>query len=139
MRKDTSSGSRCAGDPESTFTRTSRFNPGPHGRRFAQGIPGIPRQYNDAKGPCKGGIRFHPNETIDTIRALAAWMNWKCSLLDLPLGSGKGGAICNPKELSQGELERLSRAYIDQVGRIIGPEKTSRRWMSIPTPRSWPG
>jgi glutamate dehydrogenase (NAD(P)+) len=80
-------------------------------------------QYNDAKGPCKGGIRFHPDETIDTIRALGAWMTWKCSLLDLPLGGGKGGVICNPKEMSQGELERLSRAYIDQVGRIIGPEK----------------
>ncbi len=80
-------------------------------------------QYNDAKGPCKGGIRFHPDETIDTVRALAAWMTWKCSLLDLPLGGGKGGVICNPKEMSQGELERLCRAYIDQVGRIIGPEK----------------
>jgi glutamate dehydrogenase (NAD(P)+) len=80
-------------------------------------------QYNDAKGPCKGGIRFHPEETIDTVRALAAWMTWKCSLLDLPLGGGKGGVICNPKELSQGELERLSRAYINQVGRIIGPDK----------------
>ena len=80
-------------------------------------------QYNDAKGPCKGGIRFHPDETIDTVRALAAWMTWKCSLLDLPLGGGKGGVICNPKEMSQGELERLSRVYIDQVGRIIGPEK----------------
>ena len=80
-------------------------------------------QYNDAKGPCKGGIRFHPDETIDTVRALGAWMTWKCALLDLPLGGGKGGVICNPKEMSQGELERLSRAYIDQVGRIIGPEK----------------
>ena len=80
-------------------------------------------QYNDAKGPCKGGIRFHPDETIDTVRALAAWMTWKCSLLDLPLGGGKGGVICNPKEMSQGELERLCRTYIDQVGRIIGPEK----------------
>ncbi len=80
-------------------------------------------QYNDAKGPCKGGIRFHPDETIDTVRALAAWMTWKCSLLDLPLGGGKGGVICNPKEMSQGELERLCRAYIGQVGRIIGPEK----------------
>ncbi|MDA8124563.1 MAG: Glu/Leu/Phe/Val dehydrogenase [Deltaproteobacteria bacterium] len=80
-------------------------------------------QYNDAKGPCKGGIRFHADETIDTVRALAAWMTWKCSLLDLPLGGGKGGVICNPKEMSQGELERLSRAYIDQVARIIGPEK----------------
>ena len=67
-------------------------------------------QYNDAKGPCKGGIRFHPDETIDTVRALAAWMTWKCSLLDLPLGGGKGGVICNPKEMSQGELERLCRA-----------------------------
>ncbi len=80
-------------------------------------------QYNDAKGPCKGGIRFHPDETIDTVRALAAWMTWKCSLLDLPLGGGKGGVICNPKEMSQGEQERLCRGYIDQVGRIIGPEK----------------
>ncbi len=80
-------------------------------------------QYNDAKGPTKGGIRFHPDETIDTVRALAAWMTWKCSLVDLPLGGGKGGVICNPKEMSQGELERLSRTYIDQVWRIIGPEK----------------
>ena len=68
--------------------------------------------YNDAKGPTKGGIRFHPDETIDSIRALAAWMTWKCSLLDLPLGGGKGGVICNPKELSQPELERISRSYI---------------------------
>lgn len=79
--------------------------------------------YNDAKGPCKGGIRFHPEETIDTVRALAAWMTWKCSLLDLPLGGGKGGIICNPKELSQGELERLSRGYIDQIGGFISPDK----------------
>lgn len=80
-------------------------------------------QYNDARGPTKGGIRFHPDETIDTVRALAAWMTWKCALLDLPLGGAKGGVICNPKEMSQGELERLSRAYIDQVWQFIGPEK----------------
>ncbi len=80
-------------------------------------------QYNDARGPTKGGIRYHPDETIDTVRALAAWMTWKCSVVDIPLGGGKGGIICNPKELSQGELERLSRAYIRQVGRIIGLEK----------------
>ncbi|MBN1368304.1 MAG: Glu/Leu/Phe/Val dehydrogenase [Dehalococcoidales bacterium] len=80
-------------------------------------------QYNDARGATKGGIRFHPEETIDTVRALAAWMTWKCSLLDLPLGGGKGGIICNPKELSQGELERLSRAYIRSVYPFIGPEK----------------
>jgi glutamate dehydrogenase (NAD(P)+) len=80
-------------------------------------------QYNDALGPTKGGIRFHPEETIDTVRALAAWMTWKCALLGLPLGGGKGGIICNPKELSEGELERLSRAYIDQVWQFIGPNK----------------
>lgn len=79
--------------------------------------------YNDARGPAKGGIRFHPDETIDTVRALAAWMTWKCSLLDLPLGGGKGGVICNPKELSLGELERVSRGYIRAVSPLIGPEK----------------
>jgi glutamate dehydrogenase (NAD(P)+) len=80
-------------------------------------------QYNDARGPGKGGIRFHPEETIDTVRALAAWMTWKCSLLDLPLGGAKGGIICNPKELSQTELERLSRAYIRAIYQFIGPER----------------
>lgn len=79
-------------------------------------------QYNDARGPTKGGIRFHPNETIDTVRALAAWMTWKCAIMDLPLGGGKGGVICDPKSMSPTELERLSRAYIRQVGRILGPE-----------------
>ena len=80
-------------------------------------------QYNDSRGPNKGGIRFHPDETIDTVRALAAWMTWKCAVVDIPLGGGKGGVICNPKEMSEGELERLSRAYIGQVGRILGPEQ----------------
>jgi glutamate dehydrogenase (NAD(P)+) len=80
-------------------------------------------QYNDAKGPTKGGIRFHPDETIDTVRALAAWMTWKCALLDLPLGGGKGGVICNPKEMSPGELERLSRAYMRAVFQFVGPER----------------
>jgi glutamate dehydrogenase (NAD(P)+) len=82
-------------------------------------------QYNDARGPTKGGLRFHPSETIDTVRALAAWMTWKCAVVDIPLGGGKGGVICNPKAMSQGEIERLSRAYIRQVGRIIGLEKDS--------------
>jgi len=79
-------------------------------------------QYNDSRGPTKGGIRYHPEETIDTVRALAAWMTWKTAVVDIPLGGGKGGIICNPKEMSQAELERLSRAYIRQVGRIIGEE-----------------
>jgi glutamate dehydrogenase (NAD(P)+) len=80
-------------------------------------------QYNDAKGPTKGGIRYHPEETIDTVRALAAWMTWKCSLMDLPLGGAKGGVICDPKHLSPGELERLSRAYIQAIWQMIGPER----------------
>ncbi len=86
-------------------------------------FPAFRVQYNDARGPTKGGIRFHPDETIDTIRALAAWMTWKCSLMDLPLGGAKGGIICDPKQMSKGELERLSRAYIDQIWQFIGPEK----------------
>jgi glutamate dehydrogenase (NAD(P)+) len=80
-------------------------------------------QYNDARGPSKGGIRFHPDETIDTVRALAAWMTWKTAVMDLPLGGGKGGIICNPKQLSERELERLSRAYIDAIAWIMGPDR----------------
>lgn len=79
-------------------------------------------QYNDARGPCKGGIRFHPEETVDTVRALAAWMTWKTSLVDIPLGGGKGGIICDPKKLSEGELERLSRGYMRKIGHLIGPD-----------------
>ncbi|MBU3968167.1 MAG: Glu/Leu/Phe/Val dehydrogenase [Euryarchaeota archaeon] len=80
-------------------------------------------QYNNARGPMKGGIRFHPDETIDTVKALAAWMTWKTSIVDVPLGGGKGGVICNPKEMSDGELERLSRAYIQSISEVVGPEK----------------
>ncbi|MGB1249142.1 MAG: Glu/Leu/Phe/Val family dehydrogenase [Candidatus Promineifilaceae bacterium] len=77
-------------------------------------------QYNDARGPAKGGLRFHPDETIDTVRALSAWMTWKTAVADIPLGGGKGGVICNPRELSSAELERLSRGYIRQIAPAIG-------------------
>ena len=80
-------------------------------------------QYNDARGPCKGGIRFHPAETLDTVKALSAWMTWKCAVVEIPYGGGKGGVICDPKKMSAGELERLSRAYIRQLFNFIGPEK----------------
>ncbi|AWB10186.1 glutamate dehydrogenase (NAD/NADP) [Thermodesulfobium acidiphilum] len=80
-------------------------------------------QYNNALGPCKGGIRFHPEETIDTIRALAAWMTWKTACIGLPLGGAKGGVICNPKEMSVNELERLARGYIDKIWQLIGPDQ----------------
>ncbi|MBW1871764.1 MAG: Glu/Leu/Phe/Val dehydrogenase, partial [Deltaproteobacteria bacterium] len=79
-------------------------------------------QYNDARGPTKGGLRFHPAETVDTVRALAAWMTWKTSVVDIPLGGGKGGVVCNPKEMSEGELERLARAYMRAIAHFIGPD-----------------
>lgn len=79
-------------------------------------------QYNDARGPCKGGIRWHPEETIDTVRALSAWMTWKTAVVDIPLGGGKGGIICDPKSMSASEKERLARGYMRQVARFIGPE-----------------
>jgi glutamate dehydrogenase (NAD(P)+) len=85
-----------------------------------QTFKGYRVQYNDARGPAKGGIRFHPDETIDTVRALAAWMTWKTAVADVPLGGGKGGVICNPREMSRGELERLSRAYMRAISRYVG-------------------
>ncbi len=86
-------------------------------------FPGFRVQFNNARGPTKGGIRFHPAETLDTVRALAMWMTWKCALVDIPLGGAKGGVICNPKEMSNRELERLCRAYIQQIADIIGPDR----------------
>jgi glutamate dehydrogenase (NAD(P)+) len=78
-------------------------------------------QHNDARGPAKGGIRFHPQETIDTVRALATWMTWKCAVVDIPLGGGKGGVICDPHNLSPREQEQLCRGWVRQVVRNIGP------------------
>lgn len=78
-------------------------------------------QHNDARGPAKGGIRFHPLETIDTIRALSMWMTWKCSVVDIPLGGGKGGVICDPRNLTEREQERLCRGYVRQLARNVGP------------------
>ncbi|HPO37373.1 MAG TPA: Glu/Leu/Phe/Val dehydrogenase [Kiritimatiellia bacterium] len=78
-------------------------------------------QHNDARGPAKGGIRFHPMETIDTVRALSMWMTWKCSVVDIPLGGGKGGVICDPHHLSQREQEQICRGWVRQVARNVGP------------------
>ena len=80
-------------------------------------------QYNGARGPNKGGVRWHPNETIDTVRALAAWMTWKTATIDIPLGGSKGGVTCNPKELSEAEKQRLARAYIRAVADVLGVSK----------------
>ncbi|HPF34777.1 MAG TPA: Glu/Leu/Phe/Val dehydrogenase [Candidatus Krumholzibacteria bacterium] len=78
-------------------------------------------QHNDARGPCKGGIRFHPQETVDTVRALATWMTWKCAVVNIPLGGGKGGVICDPHHLSMREQELICRGWVRQVGRAVGP------------------
>jgi glutamate dehydrogenase len=82
---------------------------------------GIRVQYNDALGPTKGGLRYHPDIDIDEVTALAAWMTWKTAVVGLPLGGAKGGVRCNPKEMSKEELERLTRGYTRAMSRIIGP------------------
>jgi len=80
-------------------------------------------QYNDAVGPFKGGIRYHWNVSLDEVRALACWMTWKCAVMGIPYGGAKGGVICNPKEMSRDELERMTRRYASEIAIIIGPEK----------------
>src|ERR1700736_4515513 len=80
-------------------------------------------QHNMARGPGKGGIRFHPDVTLDEVKALAMWMTWKCALVNLPFGGAKGGVICDPKALSLHELENLTRRYTSEISIIIGPEK----------------
>jgi len=78
-------------------------------------------QHNDARGPAKGGIRFHPQETADTVRALSMWMTWKCAVVDIPLGGSKGGVICDPHDLSTREQEMICRAWVRQIARNVGP------------------
>ncbi|HIJ99159.1 TPA: Glu/Leu/Phe/Val dehydrogenase [archaeon] len=85
-------------------------------------------QYSDARGPCKGGIRYHPSVSLDEVKALSSWMTWKCATVDLPYGGAKGGVICNPKAMSKTELERLSRGYMRAIARFIGPD------IDIPAP-----
>lgn len=85
-------------------------------------------QHNDARGPCKGGLRFHPMETLDMVRALAMWMTWKCAVVDIPLGGGKGGVVCDPHNLSLGEQERICRGFVRQMGRNMGPD------LDVPAP-----
>jgi len=84
---------------------------------------GFRAQYNTARGPAKGGVRYHPDVSLDEVKALSAWMTWKCAVAGIPYGGSKGGVTCNPKELSEGELERLSRRYIYEISSIIGPKK----------------
>jgi len=78
-------------------------------------------QHNDARGPSKGGIRFHPQETVDTVKALSMWMTWKCAVVDIPLGGAKGGVICDPHNLSMREQEQICRGWVRQLSRDVGP------------------
>ena len=94
---------------------------------------GFRSQHNDARGPYKGGIRYHPQVTIDEVKALSMWMTWKCAVADIPYGGGKGGIICNPKEMSIGELERMTRRYAYAIADIIGPHT------DIPAPDVYTG
>ena len=80
-------------------------------------------QHSIARGPGKGGIRYAPDVTLDEVRALASWMTWKCAVVNIPFGGAKGGVICNPKQMSQGELERMTRRYTSEIIEFIGPEK----------------
>ncbi|MGC2309856.1 MAG: Glu/Leu/Phe/Val dehydrogenase [Nitrososphaeraceae archaeon] len=82
---------------------------------------GYRSQHNSARGPYKGGIRYHPQVSIDEVKALSMWMTWKCAIANIPYGGGKGGIICNPKELSENELERITRRYAYSIADIIGP------------------
>src|SRR5690242_18708812 len=90
-------------------------------------------QHNIARGPAKGGIRFHPNVTLDEVKALASWMTWKCAVVNIPYGGGKGGVICNPKQMSVGELERMTRRFASEISIIIGPVR------DIPAPDVYTG
>ena len=80
-------------------------------------------QHSNARGPCKGGIRYHPEVTFDEVKALASWMSWKCATVNIPFGGAKGGIVCDPKHLSAGELERLTRRYAYEISPIIGPDR----------------
>src|SRR6267143_6839653 len=84
-------------------------------------LTGFRVQHNVSRGPGKGGIRYHPGVTLDEVRALAAWMTWKCAVIDVPFGGAKGGVCCNPKELSEPDLRKITRRFISDLGDLIGP------------------
>ena len=88
-----------------------------------QRFEGYRVQHSTSRGPAKGGIRYHPGVTLDEVKALATWMTWKCAVVNIPFGGGKGGITCNPKAMSQAELERMTRRYASAILPIIGPER----------------
>jgi glutamate dehydrogenase (NAD(P)+) len=94
---------------------------------------GYRSQHNDARGPHKGGIRYHPDVTLDEVKALSMWMTWKCAIANIPYGGGKGGIICNPKQMSENELERMTRRFAYLIADVIGP------YRDIPAPDVYTG
>ena len=94
---------------------------------------GFRSQHNDARGPHKGGIRYHPDVTLDEVKALSMWMTWKCAIANIPYGGGKGGIICNPKQMSENELERMTRRFAYLISDVIGP------YRDIPAPDVYTG
>ena len=80
-------------------------------------------QHSSVRGPAKGGLRYHPQVTLDEVKALATWMTWKCAVVNIPFGGGKGGVICEPQLMSEGELERVTRRYTAEICEFIGPER----------------
>ncbi|MFA6233617.1 MAG: Glu/Leu/Phe/Val dehydrogenase [Bacteroidota bacterium] len=105
-------------DKEFQFNIPIRMDDGSY-----QVFRGFRIQHNDARGPCKGGIRFHPQETVDTVRALSMWMTWKTAVVDIPLGGGKGGVICDPHNLSMREQEALCRGWVRKIIENVGPDR----------------
>ena len=110
------------------------LDPDSDGRRGGRGLPGLPRDAQHRRGPSKGGIRYHPDVTLDEVKALAMWMTWKCALMGIPFGGAKGGVVCDPKQLSRAELERLTRRFTSEIINEIGPSGTFRLPTSAPTP-----
>jgi glutamate dehydrogenase/leucine dehydrogenase len=107
--------------------------------RRDRGFTGYRVQYNITLGPAKGGIRYHPDVSLDEVTALAAWMTWKCAVAHIPFGGAKGGIVCDPTKMSRRELEALTRRYVAEIIDAIGPRRTCRRPTSTPTTRSWRG
>ena len=108
--------------------------------RKLQIFEGYRVQHNGARGPYKGGVRFHPKADLDEVRALAMLMTYKCALMDLPFGGAKGGVMCDPSRMSETELNRLTRTYTQHIGMVLGDRRAiSRRRTWARTRKRWPG